>query len=246
MHLVERQKEFDMGRLLVGVSGALFGAALFAADAAPAATHGGWLPTLGALALGGLLGSLFGGSGFGAAFILMLLAVVAVTALRLFAKPRQEPAAAPQFAGLGAETVPAPPPSQAGGFVAPAPPPGATQVPAGFDAAEFLRNARLNFVKLQAAHDLGRLDQVRELTTAEMYDKLKTNRGARQPDVVALNADLLEVGVEAGQQLASVRFSGMARAAPGAEPVGFVQVWNLAKPAEGASTWLLAGIQQMH
>jgi predicted lipid-binding transport protein (Tim44 family) len=43
-----------------------------------------------------------------------------------------------------------------------------------------------------------------------------------------------------------VRFTGMARAAPGAEAVGFVQVWNFAKPAEGASGWLLAGIQQMH
>ena len=119
-------------------------------------------------------------------------------------------------------------------------------MPAGFDAAEFLRNAKLNFVKLQAAHDLGRLDQVREFTTAEMYDELEADRGAQQPDVVALNAELLEVVVEAGRQLASVRFSGMARAAPGAEAVGFVQVWNLAKPAEGASGWLLAGIQQMH
>jgi predicted lipid-binding transport protein (Tim44 family) len=246
MHLVERQREFDMGRLLVGVSGALFGAALFAAAATPVATHGGWLPTLGALAFGGLLGSLFGGSGFGAAFILTLLAVVAVTALRLFAKPRQEPVAAPQFAGLGAETVSAPPPSQAAGYVAPAPPLGATQVPAGFDAAEFLRNAKLDFVKLHAAQDLGRLDRVREFTTAETYDKLEAERDARQPEVVALNAELLEVGVEPDRQLASVRFTGMARAAPGAEAVGFVQVWNFAKPAEGASGWLLAGIQQMH
>lgn len=218
--MVERQREFDMGRLLVGVSGAPVGAALIAADTAPAATHGGWLPTLGGLALGGLLGSLFGGSGFGATFLLTLLAVVAVTALRLFAKPRQEQAATP--------------------------PPGARLVPTGFDAAEFLRDAKLDFVKLQAAHDLGRVDQVRELTTAQMYDRLKADRGARQPDVVTLNADLLEIGVEAGRQLASVRFSGMARAAPDAEAVGFAQVWNLVKAAEGGSGWLLAGIQQMH
>ena len=119
-------------------------------------------------------------------------------------------------------------------------------VPTGFDAAEFLRDAKLDFVKLQAAHDLGRVDQVRELTTAQMYDRLKADRGARQPDVVTLNADLLEIGVEAGRQLASVRFSGMARAAPDAEAVGFAQVWNLVKAAEGGSGWLLAGIQQMH
>ncbi|HUJ87881.1 MAG TPA: Tim44-like domain-containing protein [Burkholderiales bacterium] len=214
-----------MGRLLFGLSWALFGAALFAADATPAAAHGGWLPTLGALALGGLLGSLFGGSGFGAAFILTLLAVISVVALHVFSKPRREPAATPQLV---------------------APPPGATRAPAGFDVAGFLRGAKLNFVQLQTAHDLGRLDQVREFTTAEMYDKLKAGLGPHQADVVALNADLLEIGSEGERQLASVRFSGMARAAPGAAPVGFVEVWSLAKPADGASGWLLAGIQQMH
>ncbi|MGH8748773.1 MAG: Tim44 domain-containing protein [Burkholderiales bacterium] len=216
-----------MGRLLVAVSGALFGAALFAAGAAPAATHGGWLPTLGALALGGLLGSLFGGSGFGAAFILTLLAVVSVLALRQFGKTRREPAASLQLAGPGAKTVAAP------------------KGPAGFDAAGLLRCAKLNYVKLQAARELGRLEPVREFTTAEMYHRLEVDGSARPSDVVELNADLLEVGAEAGRQQASVRFSGMARAAPGAVPVGFVEVWSLAKPADGASGWLLAGIPQM-
>jgi len=242
--------EFGISRLLVGVAGALFGAALFAADAAPASTHGGWLPALGELALGGLLGSLFGGSGFGAAFILTLLVVVSVLALRVFAKPRLEPAVPLQFAGLGAETVAAPPPSQSAGFIAPAAQPGTTQAPAGFDVAGFVRAAKLTFVKLQVASELGRLDDVREFTTAEMYDALRANKGARggagRSDVVALNADLLEVGTEGDRQLASVRLSGMAREAPGAAPVGFVEVWNLAKPVDGTSGWLLAGIQQMH
>jgi len=229
MPLVVKHGEIGMGRLLAGVSGALSGAAAFAAHAAPAATHGGWLPTLGALALGGLLGSLFGGSGFGAAFILTLLAVVAVVALRMFEKAGgREPAAPRQFAGLGAATVAAP------------------QAPGGFDTAEFLRSAKLDFVKLQTARELGRLEQVREFTTDEMFERLRTDGAWRKSDVVALNADLLKVGNEADRQQASVRFSGMARAAPGAAPAGFVEVWNLAKPASGASRWLLADIQQMH
>ncbi|MGH8747103.1 MAG: Tim44 domain-containing protein [Burkholderiales bacterium] len=231
-----------MGRLLLGVSGAVFGPALLAANAAPTATHGGWLPTLGAFALGGLLGPLFGGSGFGAAFILTLLAVLAVLAPRLWSKARVEPSAPFPFAGPGA----APPPSQVAASAAPAPQPRAAHGPADFDAAEFLRSAKLSFVKVQAARDLGRLDHVRELTTPAMYDRLRVDRSARQFDLVALNADLLELGTEAGRQQASVRFSGMTRAAPGAAPVGFVEVWNLAKPADGASGWLLAGIAQMN
>jgi predicted lipid-binding transport protein (Tim44 family) len=30
------------------------------------------------------------------------------------------------------------------------------------------------------------------------------------------------------------------------EAVGFEEVWNLVKPIDGSSGWLLAGIQQMH
>ena len=45
---------------------------------------------------------------------------------------------------------------------------------------------------------------------------------------------------------ASVRFSGTVREAPRREPESFAEVWNLVKPADGSSGWLLAGIQQMH
>jgi predicted lipid-binding transport protein (Tim44 family) len=114
------------------------------------------------------------------------------------------------------------------------------------DTAPILRNAKLNFVKLQAARELGRLDQVREFTTNDMFDRLQAERDGRNLDVLELNADLLQIGAEANRQRASVRFSGTMRAAPGTAPVGFVEVWSLAKPASGASGWLLAGIQQMH
>src|SRR5436305_250230 len=71
-------------------------------------------------------------------------------------------------------------------------------------------------------------------------------QGAPQTDVVALNADLLELATEQNQYWASVRFSGTVRETPGTQPVGFEEVWNLVKPADGSSGWLLAGIQQMH
>ena len=78
------------------------------------------------------------------------------------------------------------------------------------------------------------------------FRALRADRATTRSDVVELNADLLQTGAEANRQLASVRFSGMARAAPGAVPVGFSEVWNLAKPAGGASGWMLTGIRPMH
>ena len=64
--------------------------------------------------------------------------------------------------------------------------------------------------------------------------------------MTALDAELLEISTEGAEHWASVRFSGQVREAPGAAPEGFSEVWNLVKPADGSSGWLLAGIQQMH
>jgi predicted lipid-binding transport protein (Tim44 family) len=198
---------------------------------------------LGGLALGGLLGYLFGGNGLAGLLLLALLAVAVVFGLRALARRRQEATRPMQLAGFGDETVPAPPPSQST-----APVVSSSRIPAGFDTAGFLRGAKMNFIKLQMANDAGRIDEIREFTTPELYDELRRDRpaGAQQTDVVALNADLLEVATEKNQFWASVRFSGMVRETPGTQPVGFEEVWNLVKPADGSSGWLLAGIQQMH
>ena len=198
---------------------------------------------LGGLALGGLLGYLFGGSGILGMLLVALLAIAAVIGVRAFMRRRtQEPARPMQLAGMGNETM-APPQPVSGSLPATS----ATPVPAGFDTAGFLRAAKVNFIKLQVANDSGRLDEIREFTTREMYDELRSDsQAAGQTDVVALNADLLELATEQGKHWASVRFSGMVRETPDTEPVGFEEVWNLVKPADGSSGWLLAGIQQMH
>jgi predicted lipid-binding transport protein (Tim44 family) len=216
----------------------------------PAAQPAGsrWMPILGGLALGGLLGYLFSGSGLGGVLLLALLATGAVLALRALARRRAAaPSQAMQYAAdLGTQAVAAPALAQPAGVMA-----GGGSVPASFDAAGFLRAAKLNFVKLQVANDVGQLEEIREFTTREMFDELRRDvltRGSepQQTDVVALNADLLEVATENSKHWASVRFSGMVRETPGTAPVGFEEVWNLVKPADGSSGWLLAGIQQMH
>jgi len=62
--------------------------------------------------------------------------------------------------------------------------------------------------------------------------------------VVTLNAALLELVTEGGLHWASVRFSGSIREQAGAPAGPFEEIWNLQKPADGSSGWLLAGIQQ--
>jgi predicted lipid-binding transport protein (Tim44 family) len=123
----------------------------------------------------------------------------------------------------------------------------AARLPAGFDEAGFLKAAKLNFIRLQAANDSGRVEEVREFTTDELFAELQQDiRGGQQTDVVSLQADLVDLTTEGGQHWASVRFSGLIREAPGEQAAEFAEVWNLVKPASGAGGWLLAGIQQMH
>jgi predicted lipid-binding transport protein (Tim44 family) len=238
--------------------------------AAPPAASGmsRWMPLLGGLALGGALGWLMGANGMGGMLVGMLLAgllvFAAIFVVRMLMQKRgQEPqrmqyAAAgsqgPFSAMMGNETVAAPPPSQAAGFdapAAPAPSGVAANVPAGFDVAGFLRGAKLNYMKLQIANDQGNLEELREFTSDDLFEELKKDVLARgsekqQSDVLALNADLLEVVTEGDKHWASVRFSGTVRESPGDAPTGFEEVWNLAKPVSGAQGWQLAGIQQMH
>jgi predicted lipid-binding transport protein (Tim44 family) len=227
--------------------------------AAPQSALSRWAPMLGGLAIGGLLGSMFGGSGFGGAIgsILMmaLLGFAVVFVIRLMMRGRTNPQAAPaggpmHYSGLGNETVAAPPPSQSAGFEA-QPALLAANVPAGFDVEGFLRQAKLSYIRMQTANDTGNLADLREFTTPEMFEPLKADidarGGAKQfTDVVTLNADLLEVVTEGDKHWASVRFSGLVREVPGQAPAPFEEVWNLAKPADGSTGWLLAGIQQMH
>jgi predicted lipid-binding transport protein (Tim44 family) len=202
---------------------------------------------LGGLALGGLLAWALSGTGLGTILLVALLAIAAVMAMRALRR-RAEPAPENvQFAGVsGSERVTLPQRTASMGALH-----ATSTVPAGFDTAGFLRAAKLNFVKLQLANDSGKLDEIREFTTGEMFDALRQDvltrpSGAQQTDVTSLNADLLEIASEQDSHWASVRFSGLVRETPGAEPVGFEEVWNLVKPADGSAGWLLAGIQQMH
>jgi predicted lipid-binding transport protein (Tim44 family) len=225
---------------------------------APQSALSRWAPMLGGLAIGGLLGSMFACNGFGGAIgsILMmaLLAFAVIFAIRLFMRGRANqqqaaPAGPMQYSGLGNETVAAPPPSQSAGFE-PQPARPVANIPAGFDTEGFLRQAKLSYIRMQTANDAGNVDEIRDFTTPDMFQDLKADidarGGAKQfTDVVTLNADLLEVVTEGDRHWASVRFSGLVRETPGQSPASFEEVWNLAKPADGSTGWLLAGIQQM-
>lgn len=125
----------------------------------------------------------------------------------------------------------------------------ASRIPADFDVPAFVRNAKVNFIRLQAANDAGNLDDIREFTTPEMFAEIQMDireRGAaqQQTEVLDLEADVLEVAEEAQRYVVSVRFTGRVRE-DGAAPEAIDEIWHLSKSRQGAGGWVLAGIQQV-
>ena len=122
-------------------------------------------------------------------------------------------------------------------------------IPADFDSAGFARNAKVNFIRLQAANDAGDIDDIRNFTTPEMFAELKMQLGERGTakqvtEVVSLNADVIDVAEEESRYVVSVRFSGVLREQSESASEGIDEVWHMVKPRDGKTGWTLAGIQQ--
>ncbi|CAG4888540.1 Tim44 domain-containing protein [Paraburkholderia gardini] len=247
-----------------------------APGATPAPNRSRWLGPIAGLAAGLGIAALLSHFGLGEAFagamanfiIIALIAMVAIWLIRKFIG-RKRDAGTPAYAGgAGSPTLNAggtgystrepsytAPPS--GPYSAPLGGPSGTpalsaapSVPANFDTEAFLRNAKVYFVRLQAAWDVGNMEDIREFTTPEMFAEVKvdlSSRGgeANQTDVVQLNADLLGVEDRGAEYLASVRFSGLIRETADASAEPFVEIWNLSKSTHANEGWLLAGIQQV-
>lgn len=127
-------------------------------------------------------------------------------------------------------------------------------VPAGFDAEGFLEACKKNFTTLQDAWDRSDIQSLRAMMTDEMLEQIKAQLADREShtggvtnktDVVMLNAQLLGIEELSDSYMASVEFSGMIRedASAGASP--FREVWNMTKPRNGGSGWLVAGVQAL-
>lgn len=138
-----------------------------------------------------------------------------------------------------------------GNSAAPAANQGNWTIPADFDVTGFLRHAKSNYIRLQAAWDRGDINDIREFTSPEMFAEMKLelqDRGnaKNETDVVTLDAELLGIETQAYDYVASVKFTGMIKEGGATNPEAFAEVWNLAKPVNGQSGWLLAGIQQLN
>ena len=232
-----------------------------ASGAAAAAPKRSWMGPIAGLAAGLGLAALFShldlGEGMASFVMILLLAAAAFFVFRLLfrrgANTRQGQNQTLRYAASGPAPAavsalrPAPDAPMAGS----AAPSGLDQARAdGFDVDGFARQAKLNFIRLQAANDAGNLDDLREFTTPEVFAEVRlqiTERGGveQRTDVVELNAEVIDVAQENARYVVSVRFHGLLREEESAAPAAFEEIWHLTKPVSGEGGWLVAGIEQV-
>jgi predicted lipid-binding transport protein (Tim44 family) len=238
-------------------------AAAGAAAAAPAAAAAkrSWAGPLTALAAGLGLAALASYFGFGEALANMMLialvvmAVLAAIAFVMRKRAGSGPAAAMAGSGAGAgsfDGAPAPRSVRIGAALGAASAarvePGG--IPADFDVAAFVRNAKAQYTALQAANDAGDVARLRDYLTPEMFEMARqelAERGAatQRTETFGLEAQVVEVSEEADRYVVSVRFTGSTRDQAGAVPDDLDELWHLTKPRSGSGGWVVAGIQQV-
>jgi predicted lipid-binding transport protein (Tim44 family) len=127
-------------------------------------------------------------------------------------------------------------------------------VPAGFDSESFLAAAKQNFATLQDAWDRSDISMLRSMMTDNMLNEIRAQLAEReatasgQPnktEVLMLEAQLLGIEELPDVYMASVEFNGMIREEANASPSPFREVWNMTKPRQGGSGWLVSGVQAL-
>lgn len=224
--------------------------------AAAAAPQGNkWLGPLAGLAMGAGLMALFMNNGIAGALggLLLALAIAAVLVFAFRALRGRAAQQAPlQYAGhQGQAPQPEAQPLFGGGSAPAANSVAATagRWPADFNAQEFLRHARLNFVRLQEANDKRDSEALADFLAPDLLADIQSHWQSEGPaqgktDVVTLESEVLEVVTEGLLYVVSVRFSGLIREDGAAEPQAFAEIWHLEKPIRGNTGWQVSGIQQ--
>lgn len=239
------------------------------ANAAPAASRPGMFSgmggLMGGLLAGTLLGSLLSGHGFsGGGFMdILLIAILAFIAWRLFARFRaQRAASGPQAPGESVFNRQA---TSSGGSMwdnlrgslggspaqgaAPASADASVDVPAGFNADEFLRGAKMAYTRMQKSWDNRDLDDISQFATQAVMRELRAQAaqdpGPSQTEIIMVNADLVGVEPEGDNTRAQVYFDVLMREDPHqASPENAREIWHFLKIGKDGK-WKLDGIQQV-
>ncbi|BCA94238.1 transporter [Legionella antarctica] len=205
-----------------------------------------WGGMLGGLLVGGLLASLFMGHGLGTGIItwLILGAVLffVVSFIRRRMQPGMQTASSSAFRQNSFNNFTQPFANSSSNNYG-----NSSEYPAGFTPDNFLRDAKVSFIRLQAAYDQKNLHDLTAFTAPEVFGEIKMQLDERgdapnKTEVIDLNAELLDVSKQFDSTIASVRFTGTIK--ENDEPsTQLDEIWHF-RQFGNTKEWVVGGIQQ--
>lgn len=117
------------------------------------------------------------------------------------------------------------------------------------DDEDFLREAKVKFIRLQTAYDQQNLDDIREFSSpevvAEIQMQFQEQEGAiNQTEVVSLEAEILGREQQGNTEVASVRFTGSIKEnSDKAEALN--EIWHFQRTGGDSGKWIVSGVQQI-
>ncbi|QBR85148.1 Tim44 domain-containing protein [Legionella israelensis] len=202
------------------------------------ANTGKWGGILGGALIGGLLASLFMGHGLMNGLITWLMLGFAVFLIVSLLRKKMQPGM--QFAQSNANAF------RSNSYNNFAQSNAFGNSSTDFDEEGFLRNAKVTFIRLQAAYDQKNLQDIQSFTSPEVYAEIKMQLNERgdkpnKTEVIDLNARLLDVSKQTQSTVASVHFTGSIK-----EDEAIIQldeIWHFYQFTY-SNEWLVSGIQQ--
>lgn len=128
--------------------------------------------------------------------------------------------------------------------------PSSLNIPADFDQEEFLRGAKMAYVRLQESWDKRDLNDIAQFATEPVLRTLRQQLDEEpdptRTDLLMVNASLMEVKQDADTERAAVFFDVLMREeAQAQQPEQVREVWHFVRNAGRNEMWKLDGIQQI-
>lgn len=204
-----------------------------------------WGGVLGGLMAGGLLASLFMGNGLGSGLLSWLIVGSLLFFLVGFLRRKMQPGfQTSQNKAYRQASFNQPSSPYADNYQNVA---NSSAYPATFDSEAFLRDAKVKFIRLQAAYDQKNLQDLNDFTAPEVFAEIKVQLeeqgdALNQTEVINLNAELLDVSTQVDSTIASVRFTGTIK--ENNEPATQLdEIWHFRK-FNNTDNWVVGGVQQ--
>jgi len=233
----------------------------------PSAKGGMMKGMLGGLLAGGLIAALIGGGAFEGIQLMdiILIALVAFIAIRLFKGMAQAKMAQAQPAYAGNQTRQNASPDMFGssshnnhngdatfgeekpvGFANEESVP--FNLPADFDINNFLSGARDHYRTIQQAWNENNIEMIKEYVNAELFTHLKQERatlsGEQHTEVMFVDAELVRADQQFGIAELSIKFSGRYRDTVENVEEDITDVWHLQRDTtQDNAPWLIVGIE---